>query len=74
MSKPQSFLVLPDDTTWPNPHDPNEVQWRLRYGTPTRSDLLVAAEVMAAYRALVHATSHRRAEVVRHLKPKRRPR
>lgn len=30
-----------------------EVQWRLRYGEPTKSDLMHAAQVMGAYRALV---------------------
>lgn len=39
--------------TWPNPQDPDDVQWRLRYGEPTRADLLAAASVMAAYAHLV---------------------
>lgn len=41
------------DMVWPNPYDPNAVQWRLRYGEPTRSDLLVAASYVAAYRQLI---------------------
>jgi len=39
--------------TWPNPADPKEVEWRLRYGKPDRGDLLVAASFIAAYRHLV---------------------
>lgn len=39
--------------TWPNPADPKLVQWRLRYGTPSRSDLLVAASFMHAYAHLI---------------------
>lgn len=43
------------DTVWPNPltEQAAEVEWQLRYGTPTRQDLLRAASEMAAYRALV---------------------
>lgn len=42
-----------DGMTWPNPVDPNGVQWRLRYGTPSKSDLLVAASFMHAYSHLI---------------------
>lgn len=42
-----------EDMTWPNPNDPSEIEWRLRYGTPTRSDLLLVASFMGAYRHLV---------------------
>lgn len=38
-----------DSMTWPNPGDPGEVQWRLRYGSPDQADLLFAAAVMSAY-------------------------
>lgn len=41
-----------DGMTWPNPTDPNEVQWRLVHGTPTRSDVMWAASVIGAYRQL----------------------
>ena len=60
-----SWLRLPDGTTWPNPADPNEVEWRLRYGNPTREDILAAASVMNAYGHLVFAPERRRREVVR---------
>lgn len=60
-----SYVLLPDPSdpegilVWPNPADPNEVEHRLRYGKPTRSDLLVAASQMAAYRYMVMELSQR---------------
>ena len=53
---PSPYLQCGDEGTWPNPHDPTEVQWRLRYGEPTREDLMVAASVMGAYGHLIGAT------------------
>ena len=45
------------ETTWPLPDagdaDRNSVEWMLRYGQPDRSTLLAAAEIVAAYGALV---------------------
>lgn len=41
-----------DGTTWPRPEDPQDVEWQLRYGAPTRADLLIAASYIRAYRAL----------------------
>lgn len=42
------------ETVWPLlPHLHRDVEWLLRYGTPTRSDMLAAASVIAAYRALI---------------------
>lgn len=41
------------ETVWPIVVDAHcDVEWPLRYGTPTRSDMLAAAAVIAAYRAL----------------------
>jgi hypothetical protein len=63
-----AYLRLDDGTVWPNPTDPNEVQWRLRFGTPSKLDLLVAASAMAAYRELTGQTHKRRSTVVRLLR------
>lgn len=42
------------ETVWPLVVDRDrDVEWLLRYGTPTRWDMLAAAEVIAAYRALI---------------------
>lgn len=59
-----SYLRLPEKSTWPNPNDPREVQWRLRYGTPSREDLLFAASTMAAYSYLLGIPQRRRCSVV----------
>ncbi len=64
----KSWVVLPEGRTFPDPADPNEVQWRLRYGQPTREDLMHAASVMAAYSALVHMPRGVRDGVVRDLR------
>jgi hypothetical protein len=58
------YVRLPDDTIWPHPDDPAQVEWRLRYGTPERSDLLQAASYIAAYRELIRS---RRADSARHI-------
>ena len=63
-----SWLVLPEGRTFPDPADPNEVQWRLRYGTPTREDMMAAASVMSAYAALVYMPGRVRDGVIRDLR------
>lgn len=62
-TRPSSYLRI-GVTTWPNPNDPNEVQWRLRYGTPSKEDLLVAASAMHAYAHLIELPERRRNERV----------
>jgi hypothetical protein len=44
-----SHLRLDDGTTWPDPGDPDDVQWQLRYGEPSREQMVFAASVLAAY-------------------------
>ena len=63
-----SFLRLPEGTTWPDPSDPREVGWRLRYGQASREDLIWATSVISAYRQLISVTGKRRSEVVRQIK------
>lgn len=53
-----------DGMTWPNPNDPAEVQWRLRYGTPCKHDLLAAASFMHAYTHLIDLPQRERNERV----------
>lgn len=53
-----SYVLLPvaegGDMVWPNPLDPGELQYRLRYGPPlTKGELLVAASHLEAYRYLI---------------------
>ena len=53
------YVLLPCDPpkglmVWPNPSDPNELQYRLRYGPPlTASEQLQAASHLEAYSYLV---------------------
>lgn len=53
-----------DGMTWPHPGDPGEVEWTLRYGTPTREQLNVAASMVAAYKQLIEDPQRRRNEKV----------
>lgn len=47
-----TYLRLGDGTLWPNPLDPKDVQWSLRYASPSREELLLAADMLSAYRHL----------------------
>lgn len=41
------------ETSWPLlPGYYHDIEWRMRYGEPSRTDMLCAAEVIAAYKAL----------------------
>lgn len=43
----------------------DELEWTLRYGTPSRADVLDAASVLAAYRQMVGSNERTRAVTVR---------
>lgn len=64
------FLRFEDGSAWPDPSDPNEIEWCLRYGSPEERETVTmpAASYMAAYRSLIYLPSRRRAEVVRKIK------
>lgn len=58
-----------DGMVWPIPSDRvARVEWALRHGTPTRLDLMLAAEVIAAYRQMVNDPRSKREHVVRTLR------
>lgn len=49
-------------TYWPRvggSDEANGIEWTLRYGVPSRSDLLLAAEIVAAYDVLIHGRQPR---------------
>lgn len=55
------YALLPEDgTVWPNPDYLADVQWRLRYGKPSREDLRTAASAVAAYCELIERPSYGR--------------
>lgn len=57
------------DMCWPAPGKSlNDLQWQLRYGTLTKSDLVVAASVLDAYSELVKMSEKRRRAVIRELR------
>jgi hypothetical protein len=56
-----------DGMAWPLTTDP-DLEWTLRYGKPTRSQLLVAASVYSAYRQMIHDPRHQRDDVIRQLR------
>lgn len=53
-----------DDMTWPNPDDPMDIEWKLRYGQPTQSERHIAASMIAAYKQLVNDPQRRRNEKI----------
>ena len=57
-----------DGMTWPTGDiqcDGGTLVWLLRHGEPSRADLLVAASIVSAYRALIHDKSQdQRNEIV----------
>ena len=60
---------------WPNPHDPNEIEWKLRYApdSRTRADMMVAASVMDAYRNIINLDSRTRQLRVMQLRKASKP-
>jgi hypothetical protein len=59
-----------DGMAWPMPVDDPEhtLEWSLRYSTPTRTELLRAASIVAAYRELIECTEAKRRSVVRKIR------
>jgi hypothetical protein len=58
-----------DGMTWPVPGERlDEVEHTLRYGTPSRSDLLQAASVIAAYSQMLRDPRRHREHVVRNVR------
>ena len=55
-----------DGMGWPKPD--HDLGWRLRYGTPTRTDLLAAAAILDAYAQMVSDPTAKRQRVVRHIR------
>lgn len=69
MSKPKPYVDVGRDMRWPGiGRRLLDAEWTLRYGEPTREDLLFAASILNAYRSLVLRTEKVRAEIVRELR------
>jgi hypothetical protein len=68
-----THAILEDGTCWSLPGDlpfdeGGGLEWRLRYGTPTKSDLLLAAGVISCYRAIIAMPESRRRKMIRELR------
>jgi len=67
------YRTLADGSVWPTPGDDPDggLEWRLRYAPEsiTRTDLLVLASIVSAYREVLTCPSRRRNDVVRMLRP-----
>lgn len=48
-----------------------ELQWVLRYGEPTKSELLAVAAILSQWEAFVYAPSKARQSVINHLREER---
>lgn len=55
-----------DGMTWPNPD--TAVAWTLKYGVPSREDLLFAASIIDAYQTLVTMPVKRRRGIIARLR------
>lgn len=54
--------TLSDGSSWPAP--PSVLEWTLRYGEPTREQLLAAAGVVSAYESLVYGSTREKRDLV----------
>lgn len=64
------FHTLPDHTVWPKPSACRELEHALRYGTPTKAQLMLAASVAAAYSVAMTCTGKRREQVAAFIRAK----
>jgi hypothetical protein len=65
-------VILDNDTVWPLVEKDDEkggLEWRLRYGNPSREDMLKAASIVSAYDNLINFfTQKRQREILGQLK------
>lgn len=58
-----------EDMMWPAPCDRmNELAWGLRYGTLSKNDRIVAAEIITAYQQMISDPKKKRDMVVSELR------
>lgn len=69
MTEKTNFYRSFDGMCWPAPSEKmGEISWRATHGTPTRTDLLVAASVMNAYQELIGMSAKRRDKIIKELR------
>lgn len=52
----KAYIKPDEETVWPNPKDPCEIEWKLRYGTLTKSEMMIAASYIQAYKSFFEKT------------------
>lgn len=64
------YAAIFDDMTWPRAdNSTGNIEYAIRHGpNPSRSDVMIAASTMAAYRELVWCPRSKREAVVRRLR------
>ena len=67
-----SYIKTSVECCWPNPQDPNDIEWMLRFGKVDKSHLLVAASYINAYRSLFDLTQKELIQTVSAIKKKLR--
>lgn len=65
-SERQGNNVIFKDMTWPLPS--SDLQQSLRYGSPTKKELLLAADILSAYRQAIIDSQKKRNFVFKELK------
>jgi hypothetical protein len=55
-----------NNMTWPYPD--NELEWKARYGNPTRVELYQMASIISAYRQMIRDTRGKRQIVIRKIR------
>ena len=68
MNAMTKHVEVSDGSSWPRPALESDEEYgighKLRYGTPTESDLLVAASVIDAYGYLIMASTREKRDLV----------
>lgn len=64
LAPPPAFVFSPDGRAFPHPHDPQCVEMALRYGTPTPTQLRLAAAFVGAYKDIAAAPPARQREML----------
>lgn len=61
------YALLEEGTVWPIPEgyldEDHSLEWKMRYATLSKKELLVAASYLAAYGALIGKTNKRRNQI-----------
>lgn len=63
-----AYFKVFNEMTWPDPHTVGEIEWILRYGEPTKSNLMVAASIVGGYKDLIFKPQKARDKIIKELR------